>query len=62
MEAISPIELIIPMPIVLEEIQEGTDGTHDIGRLADLEGLKEKREVARKRSQRYQQRMAKAYE
>lgn len=42
MEAISPIELIIPMPIVLEEIQEGTDGTHDIGRLADLEGLEEK--------------------
>ena len=63
MEAISPVELIIPMPrVVLEEIQEGTDGTHDMGRLADLEGLEEKREMARKRSQRYQQRMAKAYE
>ena len=42
-EAISLIELIIPTPrIVLKEIQEDTDRTHDNGRLADLEGLEKK--------------------
>ena len=61
-EAISPVELIIPTPrVMLEEIQEGTDGTNSERMLADLEGLKEEQEVARRRSQRYQQRMAKAY-
>ena len=54
-EAISPVKLIISTPrVVIEEIQEDTDSTHDKGRLADLVGLEEKREVSRKRSQRYQ--------
>ena len=53
-EAISLVELIIPTPrVVLEEVQEDTDSAHDKGRLADLEELKENREVARRRSQRY---------
>ena len=57
------MELVIPTPkVVLEEIQEGIDDTNNEGRLVDLEGLKEEREVARRRSQKYQQRMAKAYE
>ena len=37
------------------------EDTNDERRLADLEGLEEEREVARRRSQRYRQRMAKAY-
>ena len=54
-EAISPVKLIISTPrVVIEEIQEDTDSTHDKGRLADLVGLEEKREVSRRRSQRYQ--------
>ena len=61
-KAISPIELIVPTPrVMLEENQEGTEDTNNEKRLADLEGLEEEREVARRRSQRYQQRMAKAY-
>ena len=61
-KAISPIELIVPTPrVMLEENQEGTKDTNNEKRLADLEGLEEEREVARRRSQRYQQRMAKAY-
>ena len=61
-EAISPVELVIPTPrVVLEEIQKGTDGTNSERRLADLEGLEKEREVAKKRSKRYQQRMAKVY-
>ena len=60
-EAISPVELVIPTPrVVLEEIKEGINGINSERRLADLEGLEEEREVA-KRSQMYQQRMAKAY-
>ena len=47
--------------VVLEENQEGTEDTNNERRLADLEGLEEEREVARRKSQRYQQRMAKAY-
>ena len=35
--------------------------TNNERRLADLEGLEEEREVVKRRSQRYQQRMAKAY-
>ena len=54
-KAISLVELVIPTPrVVLEEIQEGTDCTNSERRLADLEGLEEEREVARRRSQRYQ--------
>jgi len=61
-EAISLIELVVPTPrVVLEENQEDTEDTNNERRLADLEGLEEEREVARRRSQRYQQRMAKAY-
>ena len=61
-ETISPVELVIPtLRVVLKEIREGTDGTNSEGRLADLEGLEEEREMAKRRSQRYQQRMAKAY-
>ena len=54
-EAISPVELVIPMPrVVLEENQEGTKDINSDRRLADLVGLEEEREVARRRSQRYQ--------
>ena len=54
-EAISPIELVIPTPkIVLEENQEGTEDINSERRLANLEGLEEEREVAKRRSQRYQ--------
>ena len=60
-EAISPMELVVPTPrVVLEENQESTEDTNDERRVADLEGLEEEREVTRMRSQRYQQRMAKA--
>ena len=59
-EAINPVELVIPTSrIVLEGIQEDTNSTSNERRLADLEGLEEEQEVAR-RSQRYRQRMAKA--
>ena len=61
-EAIIPMELVIPtLRVVLEESQEGTDDTNSERRLANLEGLEEEREVAKGRSQRYQQRMVKAY-
>ncbi|XP_075644991.1 uncharacterized protein LOC142615955 [Castanea sativa] len=61
-KAISPVELVIPtLRVVLEEIQEGTDDTNNERRLVDLEGLEEEREVAKRRSQRYQQRMTEAY-
>ena len=50
-EAISPVELVIPTPrVVLEENQEGTNDTKSESRLANLEGLKEERKVARGRS------------
>ena len=53
-KAISPIELIVPTPrVMLEENQEGTEDTNNEKGLADLEGLEEEREVARRRSQRY---------
>ena len=56
-EAISPVEIVIPTPrVVLEGIQEDTDSINNERRLADLEGLEKEREVARRRSQRYQQR------
>ena len=58
-EVISPVELVVPTPgVVLEESQEDANNEK---RLADLEGLEEEREVARRRILRYQQRMTKAY-
>ena len=61
-EAISPVELVVPTPrVVLEESQEETEDANIERRLADLEGVEEERELAKKRSQRYQQRMTKAY-
>ena len=62
-EVVNPVELAIPTPrVVLEEIQGGANDTHAKERMVDLEGLEKKREVARRQSQRYQQKMAKAYE
>ena len=61
-EAISPVELIIPTPrVVLEESQEENKDANNETRLADLEGVEEERELAKKRSQRYKQRMTRAY-
>ena len=61
-EAISPVELVVPTPrVVLEESQEETEDTNNERRVADLEGVEEERELAKKRSQRYQQRMTRAY-
>ena len=61
-EAISPVELVIPTPrVVFEESQEESENTNNERRLADLEGVEEERELAKKRSQRYQQRMTRAY-
>ena len=62
MEAISPVELVVLTPrVVLEESQEDTEDTNNEKRLADLEGVEEERELAKRRSQRYQQRMTRAY-
>ena len=62
MEAISPVELVVLTPrVVLEEIQEDTKDTNNERRLVDLEGVEEERELAKIRSQRYQQRMTRAY-
>ena len=56
------MELVIPTPrMVLEESQEENEDTNNERRLADLEGVEEERELAKKRSQRYQQRMTRAY-
>ena len=61
-KAISLVELVVPTPrVVLEESQEDTEDTNNERRLADLEGVKEERELAKRRSQRYQQRMTRAY-
>ena len=61
-EAISPVELVVPTRrVVVEESQEETEDTNNERRLADLEGVEEERELAKKRSQRYQQKMTKAY-
>ena len=50
-EAISPMELVVPTPkVVLEESQEETEDTINERRLADLEGVEEERELAKKRS------------
>ena len=57
-EAISPVELVIPTPrVVLEESQEENKDANK----TDLEGVEEERELAKKRSQRFQQRMTRAY-
>ena len=51
-KVISPVKLVIPTPrVVFEEIQEGIDGTNSERRLANLEGLEEELEVARRKSQ-----------
>ena len=56
------MKLVVPTPrVVLEENWEDTEEANNERRLADLEGLEEEREVARGKSLRYQQRMAKAY-
>ena len=61
-EAISPVELVVPTPrIVLEESQEDTEDTNNERRLANLEGVEEERELAKRISQRYQQRMTRVY-
>ena len=61
-EAISPVELVVPTRrVVVEESQEETEDTNNERRLADLEGVEEERELAKKRSQRYQQKMTKVY-
>ena len=61
-EAICPVELVVLTPrVILEENEEDTEDTNNQRRLVDLEGLDEEREVARRRSLRYKQRMAKAY-
>ena len=58
-EVISPVELVVPTPrVILEESQEDTN---DERRLTDLERVEEERELAKRRSQRYQQRMTRAY-
>ena len=58
-KAISPVELVVPTPrVILEESQEDTNNER---RIVDLEGVEEERELARRRSQRYQQRMTRAY-
>ena len=50
-EAISPMELVVPTPrVVLEESQEETEDTNNENRLANLEGVEEERELAKKRS------------
>ena len=50
-EAISPMELVVPTPkVVLEESQEETEDTINERRLADFEGVEEERELAKKRS------------
>ena len=61
-EAISPVELVTPTPrVVLEENQGESEDASNEKRLVDLEGVEEERELAKKRSQRYQQRMTRAY-
>ena len=61
-KTISLVELVVPTPkVVLEESQEDTKDTNNERRLADLEGVEEERELAKRRSQRYQQRMTRAY-
>ena len=61
-KAISLVELVVSTPrIVLEESQEDIEDTNNERRLPDLEGVEKERELAKRRSQRYQQRMTRAY-
>ena len=46
----------------MEEILGDANNTHAKERLVDLEGLEEKVDIVKRQSQRYQQKMAKAYE
>ena len=56
------MELVILTPrVVLEESQEENKDANNERRLADLEGVEEEREIAKKRSQKYQQRMTRVY-
>ena len=58
-EAIGLVELVIPTPrVVLEESQ---DDINNERRLADLDRVEKERELAKRRSQRYQQRITRAY-
>ena len=53
-KTISLMELVVPKPrVVLEENQKDTEEANNERRLANLEGLEEEREVARRRSFRY---------
>ena len=50
-EAISPVELVIPTPrVVFEESQEESENLNNERRLADLEEVEKERELAKKRS------------
>ena len=50
-ESVSPVELVVPTPrVVLEESQEDTEDTNNERRLANLEGVEEERELAKRRS------------
>ena len=50
-EAISPVEFVVPTPrVVLEEGQEETKDTKNERRLADLEGVEEEIKLVKKRS------------
>ena len=45
------MELVVPTPrVVLEESQEETEDTNNERRLANLDGVEEERELAKKRS------------
>ena len=62
-EVVAPVELAIPTPrVVLEEVLGDLNDAHAKERMVNLEGLEERRELAKRQSQMYQQKMAKAYE
>ena len=61
-ESINPVEFVVLTPReVLEESHEDIKDTNNERRLVNLEGVEEERKLAKRRSQRYQQRMTKAY-
>jgi hypothetical protein len=62
-DAIAPTELLVPSPRILHGMDLEVDA--DIcaeARVADLESLKEARELAQTRSLQYRQKLASAYE
>ena len=62
-KVVAPVELAIPTPrVVLEEVLGDLNDAHAKERMVNLEGLEERRELAKRQSQMYQQKMAKAYE